>query len=137
MTTQTTLRSTKSSLNLSGLNFAPEIHPAGFRPLTHEILEDIVNRITAELPIQKIILFGSYANPSGNITPDSDIDLLIVMETNEPLSHRILSVSRLLRPRPFPMDVIIRTPEEILTSLESKDQFFQEILATGKVLYER
>jgi predicted nucleotidyltransferase len=137
MTTQSELRVKKFFINLSGLELAKDIHPGGFSPLTHEILEDIIYRITAELPVQKIILFGSYANPTVEITPDSDLDLLVVMETNDPLSKRILSVSRLLRPRPFPMDIIIRTPQEISNLMESNDPFIREIFSTGRMIYER
>ncbi len=39
---------------------------------------------------------------------------------------------------PFlPMDVIVRTPQEVETRLALGDFFIQEILARGKVLYER
>lgn len=137
MTTLSELKVKKSFINLSGLKLVKDIHPAGFNPLTPDILEDIIFRITADLPVQKIILFGSYANQTAEITPDSDLDLLVVMETNDPLSKRILSISRSLRPRPFPMDIIIRTPHEISTLLESNDPFFREIFSAGRMIYER
>jgi predicted nucleotidyltransferase len=73
----------------------------------------------------------------GSPTPDSDIDLLIIMETSESLTERILAVSRLLRPRPFPMDILVRTPQEISALLEDGDGFFQEIMTQGKIIYDR
>lgn len=124
-------------INLTGVKLSTGMHPAGFPPLTGELLEDIMGRIVLQLPVEKIILFGSYSNLHSSPTPDSDIDLLIIMETSQPPVERILSVSRTLRPRPFPMDILVRTPQEIKTLLEAGDEFFVEILTQGKVLYER
>lgn len=127
----------KPTVNLSGVKLSTDIHPAGFPPLTGDVLESIVQRIAKNLPVEKIILFGSYSNLHGSPTPDSDVDLLIIMETSELLTKRVLSVSRLLRPRPFPMDILVRTPLEIAALLESGDGFFQEIMAQGRVIYDR
>jgi len=122
--------------NLSGVKLSTDMHPAGFPPLTGNILESIIQRIVDHLTVEKIILFGSYSNLYGSPTPDSDIDLLIIMETSESLTRRVLTVSRLLRPRPFPMDILVRTPQEITKLLESGDSFFQEIMTQGRVIYE-
>jgi len=127
----------KPTVNLSGVNLSTGMHPAGFPPLTEDILESIVQRIVNHLPVEKIILFGSYSKLYGSPTPDSDIDLLIIMEISESLTKRTLSVSRLLRPRPFPMDILVRTPQEITALLESGDSFFQEIMTQGKIIYDR
>jgi uncharacterized protein len=124
-------------VNLSGVHLSTGMHPAGFPPLTGDVLEAIVQRIVNHLRVEKIILFGSYSKLYGSPTPDSDVDLLIIMETSEPLTKRVLSVSRLLRPRPFPMDILVRTPQEITTLIESGDGFFQEIMTEGKVIYDR
>jgi uncharacterized protein len=127
----------KATINLSGVKLSNGMHPAGFPPLTGEVIESIVRRIVNYLLVEKIILFGSYSNTQGSPTPDSDIDLLIIMETSESLTKRVLSVSRLLRPRPFPMDILVRTPQEITAILESGDAFFQEIMTQGSVIYDR
>jgi predicted nucleotidyltransferase len=124
-------------INLDGVKLATHIHPAGFPPLTGEVLAAIVQRIINNPQVKKVILFGSYANLHGSPTPDSDIDLLVVLETSASPSERILAISRLLRPRPFPMDILVRTPQEITELLENGDDFFQEIMAQGRVLYER
>ncbi|MEI7989562.1 MAG: nucleotidyltransferase domain-containing protein [Chloroflexota bacterium] len=113
---------------------APGVKPTGFLSVSQELLQEIVSRIVFSLHPEKIILFGSYAK--GHPTADSDVDLLVIMETNERPVERYLAVSRLLRPRPFPMDIIVRTPEEILTALKQEDVFFREILETGRVLYD-
>jgi uncharacterized protein len=124
-------------INLDGVKLSTHIHPAGFPPLTSEVLVTIVQRIVSNPQVKKVILFGSYANSYGSPVPDSDIDLLVIMDTSSPPAERILAVSRLLRPRPFPMDILIRTPQELMVLLESGDDFFQEIISQGKVLYER
>ena len=83
----------------------------------------------------KIILFGSYAN--GRPTPDSDVDLLVVMNTTASSKERSWAVSKLLIPRPFPVDILVRTPKEIKLALGKGDFFIEEIVTQGKVLYER
>jgi predicted nucleotidyltransferase len=83
---------------------------------------------------ERIILFGSYAY--GNPTPDSDVDLLVIWNTNKPRRERILDVSLLLYPRSFPVDIIVKTPEEL--KQEIKTSFFiREIINKGKVIYEQ
>ena len=94
-----------------------------------------VNRIVRELQPDKIILFGSYAY--GTPTPDSDVDLLVIMQTDKQSSDRTWEVARLLIPRPFPVDILVRTPVEIQQALAQGDFFIQEIVTQGKVLYER
>jgi uncharacterized protein len=133
----TILNPSTPTVNFSGIKLSAGMHPAGFPPLTEELLENILQRIVNHLQVEKIILFGSYSNSYGAPTPDSDIDLFIIMETSESLTERILSVSRLLRPRPFPMDILVRTPQEVSALLEIGDSYFQEIMANGKIIYDR
>jgi len=111
------------------------IHPPGFAPLSVDLLENIVQRIVNGVHPQKIILFGSYAY--GDPNADSDLDLLVIMESPNRPAERSLGVTRLLRPRPFPMDILVRTPQEINDGLAKKDSFIQEILSQGIVLYEK
>ena len=82
-----------------------------------------------------MILFGSYAY--GAPTPDSDVDLLVILDTDASATERYLAVSRSLYPRPFPVDIIVKTPGEIERALRVGDFFIKEILSQGRVLYER
>ena len=59
------------------------------------------------------------------------------MKTNASLKDRSWAVSRLLLPRPFPVDILVKTPKEVEKALESGDFFLKEILTRGKVLYAR
>jgi predicted nucleotidyltransferase len=103
-------------------------------PLSAALI-DVVQRIVTTLKPEQVILFGSYAY--GQPTPDSDVDLLVIMNTSVPDKERYLAVCRLLRPRPFPVDILVRTPQEIAKALAKGDFFIREITSRGKVLYER
>lgn len=82
-----------------------KVCPTGFLPVA-KTLPQAVKRIVAELKPEKIILFGSYAY--GNPTPDSDVDLFVIMETKAKRVERYVNVSRLLHPRQFPVDIIVK-----------------------------
>lgn len=114
---------------------AAGVQPPGFAPVTRRALKEIVQRIVSELHPEKIILFGSYGY--GLPTDDSDVDLLVIMETDSRPADRYLAVSRLIRPRPFPLDILVKTPDEITQALEKGDFFIREIVTKGQMLYER
>lgn len=96
----------------------------------------VVDRIVSSVAPEQVILFGSYAY--GTPTQDSDVDLLVVMESDERPNLRATRVlGQIHEVKNFPMDILVRTPEEIQRRLEMKDQFMQEILERGLVLYER
>ena len=109
--------------------------PKGFPPVTEERLQEAVSRLVDVLDPVRIVLFGSYA--CGEPDEDSDVDLLVVMETTERPAARIAKVSRLLSPRPFPVDIIVRTPEEVDRDCRRTDPFMRELVERGRVLYER
>lgn len=112
-----------------------KIRPTGFPPVA-KTLPQAIKRIVTELKPEKIILFGSYAY--GNPTPDSDVDLLVIMETKAKEIDRYVTVSNLLYPREFPVDIIVKTPKEIQAETRKKRNFFmREVLNKGKVIYEQ
>jgi predicted nucleotidyltransferase len=112
-----------------------QVRPVGFPPVA-ETLPGAIDRIVSELKPEKIILFGSYAY--GNPTPDSDVDLLVIMKTKAKEIDRYVAVSNLLYPRQFPVDILVKTPQEMEVEARKKGNFFlREILKKGKVLYER
>jgi predicted nucleotidyltransferase len=112
-----------------------DIRPVGFPPVA-ETLPGAIERLVSELKPEKIILFGSYAY--GNPTPDSDVDLLVIMKTKAKEIDRYVAVSNLLYPRQFPVDILVKTPKEMEAEARKKGNYFmREILKKGKVLYER
>jgi len=104
-----------------------------------EALEKELHRILAtlieEYKPEKIILFGSLA--TGRIDEWSDIDLLIIKETDKRPLDRALEVYTLLGDYSEPMDVIVYTPAEVELLLNEGSFFVAEILAEGKALYEK
>ncbi len=106
-------------------------------PQVSEALDKIVQRIVEGYKPEKIILFGSYAY--GRPRPDSDLDLLIVKQTNERPIDRRIAVRMLLRSlklRPVVAPIVV-TQGEIASRLKMGDPFAEEIVTRGLVLYER
>jgi predicted nucleotidyltransferase len=118
-----------------GTQLVAGVHPPGFTPVTEEILAVIVRRIVTALHPERVILFGSYAY--GTASDHSDVDLLVILETNARPADRYLAVSRLIRPRPFPLDTVVKTPDEVTQALVKGDSFIREIVTQGRVLYAR
>jgi predicted nucleotidyltransferase len=106
-----------------------------FRRVTRKQIDTVVQKIVQEFNPEKVILFGSYAY--GKPTVDSDVDLLVVMESDERPAKRTARVISAVHGKTFPMDLLVRTPEEIAHRLAMGDFFIQEIVSLGKVLYER
>lgn len=94
-------------------------------------LRRIVARLT-EVGAKKIVLFGSAAR--NDLGSTSDIDLLVVQETNQPFLRRIEEALRLVAPR-VATDIIVHTPAE-LDALNQSNSFVRRALAEGKVLHE-
>lgn len=80
---------------------------------------------------QKIILFGSYAY--GNPTPDSDIDIAMIKETDKPFHNRLKEVRMILRTTQ-PVDIFVFTPEEFAKN-QNTNPLIKEIADRGKVIY--
>jgi predicted nucleotidyltransferase len=102
---------------------------------TSAMVRQIVDRLVDGYAPVRVILFGSRAN--GEAHEDSDIDLLIVKDTDEPPLRRWMEVKRLLRDRDRRVAVspLVYTPRELEQRLAIDDSFVQEALATGEVLY--
>jgi predicted nucleotidyltransferase len=96
-------------------------------------IEEFGRRIGREFGVERVILFGSYAR--GAVTRDSDVDLLVSGPFEGRSVDRSVEIRMKLRPG-FPMDLVIRTAEKVRERLRMGDDFMQEILEEGKVLYE-
>jgi len=102
-----------------------------------KIIAEVVEKIKNEYKPEKIILFGSYAY--GNPTEDSDIDLFIIKETGKRRIDRFVEVSPLVENTGYhiPISPLVYTPEEVTERLAIGDQFVEEVLSKGEVLYAR
>jgi predicted nucleotidyltransferase len=96
----------------------------------------IVEKLKKEYKPDKIILFGSYAY--GRPDRDSDIDMCIIKETQERPIDRRVAVARIVADpkRLIPFEPLVLSPREVTERLRAGDQFLQEILDRGEVLYE-
>ena len=93
-----------------------------------------VREVAQRFNPERIILFGSHAR--GTARPDSDVDILVVMD------HQGSSLREALRLRQdveyrFPLDLIVRSRDEIERRTALGDFFLRDVLREGQVLYER
>jgi uncharacterized protein len=105
----------------------------GTTTVTLRDIQEIVQQIVEHCHPQKVILFGSYAR--GTPTEDSDVDLLVVMETEEPPLHAAARIAAVVD-HPCALDILVRRPSDLEASLARKGVFATEVLTTGVVLYE-
>lgn len=103
--------------------------------LETDLLREIVERIVERFHPERVILFGSRAR--GEATADSDMDLLIVAETDLPPRERFSAVCRLLADYPVAFDVIVKTPEEYRRRRRVVNHIVYFADKYGDVLYER
>ena len=98
-------------------------------------INDIVARIASKFNPDKIILFGSYA--SGTPNNDSDIDLLVIKDTDLPRHKRSFDIQKMLIGSMIPMDILVYTNNEFEKEKNEKYSFLNSAIKTSKILYER
>jgi uncharacterized protein len=96
-------------------------------------IRKLCKRIAEAYHPEKIILFGSHAY--GKPTPESDVDLLIVMDYEGRPIEQMLKIQRELD-IVTPVDLLVRTPKEMDERLQDGDMFIVDIMRRGKVMYE-
>jgi predicted nucleotidyltransferase len=101
--------------------------------VTQELLDEVVRRVLSVGSPHKIVLFGSRAR--GDARPDSDLDLLILEDSELPRYQRspryYLALAGL-----FPAkDIVVYTPEEVQEWSQVPNALVTEALREGKVLY--
>ena len=99
---------------------------------------DMVERIKNKYTPEKIILYGSFAY--GHPDRNSDIDLLIIKDTSERPIDRRVRVRRIadIKDSSYPaFSPIVLTTKELNRRLQVGDQFVEEIISKGKVLYAK
>jgi len=101
--------------------------------MTQRQIKSFGQRLAREFKPKKVVLFGSYAY--GTASPDSDVDLLVVMPLNGNPVDKSVEMRLKLQPR-FPLDLLVRTPAKIRERLAMGDDFIKDIFDKGKVLYE-
>jgi predicted nucleotidyltransferase len=97
-------------------------------------IADLGEKIAREFQPERIILFGSYAH--GTPRPDSDVDLLVVLQFEGRGFRKSLEILNRVAPD-FPVDLIARRPDDTARRYEEGDPLIREALDHGKVVYER
>jgi uncharacterized protein len=101
--------------------------------IDRSLIAEIVRRILEVLQPDRIILFGSAATDT--MTPDSDIDLLILEETPD-LKRDSVAVHDKLRGLPFPFDVIVMATQRFEETKDLIGGLAYPAAIHGKVIYE-
>lgn len=96
-------------------------------------IDDVVRQIVEKFRPHKIILFGSYAR--GNFRPESDLDLLVVMDTSLKEVRQAIEICQNIE-YDFGMDLLVKTPQVLAERIALGDSFLREIVRDGKVVYE-
>ena len=96
-------------------------------------IRQVVRQIVGYCHPHKVVLFGSYAD--GTATPDSDVDLLVVMDTDEAPLHAAARIAAAVD-HPFPLDILVARPGALEDSLARKAGFATAVMTKGTVLYE-
>lgn len=102
--------------------------------ITQKQIQAAAEQIAQKFNPLKIVLFGSYAR--GESHRQSDVDLLVILEDGQnggdPEVEVALSISH-----QFPMDILVRSPQQVADRLRMGDSFYRDIVEKGVVLYER
>lgn len=98
-------------------------------------INEVVYRIATNFNPDKIILLGSYAQGTPN--KDSDLDLLIIQETDLPRHKRGLDIRMSLIGIKIPIDILVYTKAEFDQEKSEKFSFLNSAIKTSKILYER
>ena len=93
----------------------------------------LCRRIAEQFAPDRIILFGSRAR--GRPDKDSDVDLLVVMRYRGISARKAAEILNAVEPE-FPVDLIVRSPQEVEKRLAMEDPFLIDIVRRGRVLYE-
>ena len=95
-----------------------------------ELIDFLVKELSKLPTLRSILLFGSLAK--GEARPDSDIDLLLVFDEEDPYV-RLDDVVRIIC-----KSSLVRGVNPILTNMRDLDRdFLEEVLREGKLLWSR
>ena len=101
--------------------------------VTDADIRSLAAKIAAEFSPQRIILFGSQA--SGRAREDSDVDMLVVMPFEGSALRKTVEILDRVNPS-FPIDLLLRTPEDALLRYKGFDPIVRDAFDHGVVLYE-
>ena len=98
------------------------------------VVERAVEILSNEMKPRRIILFGSVAR--GEAGPDSDMDLLVVLDQVGSRFDEMRRASRLLVPLRVPVDVLVYSIDEVEAWGGVVNHIINEALLEGRVVYD-
>jgi len=101
--------------------------------IPQEAIDQVVEQIVEKFKPQKIIFFGSYAR--GNPRPESDVDMLVVMDTPLKDVRQAIEICQQIEYR-FGLDLIVHKPTYLAEGIKNGNWFLRDVVKEGKVLYE-
>ncbi len=103
--------------------------------ITTQNIQQVINNIQQFYKPEKIMLFGSAA--ANTMTEDSDIDLIVIKQTNEPKHTRSAAIYKHLMSLKMPLDIMVYTPQEYNIEANNPYSFLHNALINSRVVYER
>jgi len=105
------------------------------KTVTPTQIRHVVRRIVQQFDPEQVILFGSQAR--GEAGPDSDVDLLVVMDVKGSTLEKCVEIRGALPEFLLPMDILVTTPEEFAWRKDVVGTIEWPASREGKVLYAR
>jgi uncharacterized protein len=104
------------------------------KEISPELLEEVTGRIIGAVHPEKIFLFGSHA--WGKPTEDSDVDLMVIVGPSEQPGYRVArDIYRSLRGLRMPVEIVVRTRQEMERGQAVKASLERKVLEEGRVLH--
>jgi predicted nucleotidyltransferase len=100
---------------------------------TQEQLDLILHRVIDAVHPLRVVLFGSAAR--GEMTPDSDVDLLVVMPNGTHRRHTMEYLHTQFSGLPFPVEVVVATTHDLERYGRSNGLVYRWALEEGRELY--
>ncbi len=113
---------------------AARYHDNGMQVVDTDQIDQVVRTIVNRLRPRRIVLFGSHAR--GEAGPDSDLDLMVEMDTALKPADRAAAVGALFPDRLWPLDVVVYTPAEVARERDRPGSLLTMIESDGRTLYE-
>ncbi|ODS37576.1 hypothetical protein BEH94_10145 [Candidatus Altiarchaeales archaeon WOR_SM1_SCG] len=102
--------------------------------ITQKQINEVVEVIVSKFKPEKIILFGSYA--SGTPTEESDLDLLVIKDSDVPSRLQNREVRKVTSGLKIPIDVIVKTKNDFEKYKDIVGTIIYPANKFGRVVYE-
>lgn len=98
-----------------------------------KVMNELVHRIVGVAHPLRIILFGSAAR--GDMRPDSDIDVLVVVSEGIHRRHTAQAIYRQLIGFPLAVDVVVATESDLSKHKDNFSLVYYPALREGREIY--